>query len=122
MNQALRIIGSPGRERIDSAVVELWSPGTRLVHGAKVLGVCWLISAITIFVPVAHFILVPLFFLGGIAGIVWRARQKGVFRASRLTCPQCEHNLGLDGELFELPLYRECPGCSQRLFIEASQA
>ncbi len=120
VQQPIHIIGEPGKERTENAPVELWSSAERLQNGAKILGVCWAIAAATVFIPVLHLITVPLFFFGGIAGFVWKYRQKGIFLAGNTNCPQCGEALNLSGALFALPLYRTCSACSQSLFIEAA--
>jgi hypothetical protein len=81
----------------------------------------WLIAAVCVLIPIAHFILVPGFFIGGIivASRRWNAAEEG--RDATGTCPACgkQISISLDKNP-ELPQWHNCPECSCPLELQPS--
>jgi len=79
----------------------------------------WLAAAISIFIPVAHFFLVPGLFVAGIV-MAWRAyrrEEEGI--DVRGKCPNCEDEIVLALEKERaLPLWRRCPKCNASVGIQ----
>jgi hypothetical protein len=90
----------------------------RLQRGGKTLGVCWLVAFVCIFVPILHFILVPLFFLLGLflGGSVWMSKSE--ILEGEITCPNCKKVNQLPKDAESWPMQRRCEGCSFSLTIE----
>src|SRR5262245_56775998 len=83
----LTAFGSPPSPA--TATVLDQSPGQRVARTAAGLGICWGIALITLFIPVAHFILVPTFLTAGIVLAALRAREARRLLKVRGTCPRC---------------------------------
>lgn len=81
----------------------------------------WLIAACCVLIPIAHFILVPGFFIGGIvvASRRWNAAEEG--RDATGTCPACSKQITISLDKNpELPQWHNCPECSCPLELQPS--
>ena len=72
-----------------TAVVIEQPPGTRFGRVLGGLGLFWGLGLASVFIPVAHFVLVPTFVVGGIVMAVKRAREDRRLIVLRGACPRC---------------------------------
>jgi len=80
----------------------------------------WAIAALCVLIPIAHFILVPGFFVAGIimASRRWKTDREGI-DASGL-CPACNNQICIKlDKNAELPQWKDCPECSGALELNA---
>ena len=114
-------IASFGREAREGIVrARLWHPPERVARALKGWLGCWSLAAITLFIPVAHLVLVPGFFIGGIVlGARW-SRETRSFVEARGPCPGCgeAQTFRLRGK-YVLPKETSCPACRARVLVEA---
>ena len=99
------------------------TPGQRMVRTAAGLGACWGMALITLFIPVAHFILVPTFLTAGIVVAVLRAREARRLLKVSGTCPRCgaAQDFKAGGRLTaERSL--DCPRCHTNLTLSTDAA
>src|SRR3990172_5677542 len=92
--------------------VIVYSRRDRLLRAAKVLALYWVLAAVTVFIPIAHFVLVPGFFLAGplLAYLRYKVTARNERAAGR--CPVCGNDITLPLEPAEqLPLWKYCPRC-----------
>ena len=86
------------------------------VRSIKSLLGLWGIGAICILIPVAHFILVPAFLVGGVvvASRRWKTAEEGLDAEG--VCPACSNNIQIPLEKnAELPQWHDCPQCGDPL-------
>jgi len=82
----------------------------------------WALAALCIFIPIAHFILVPGFFIGGIivASRRWKVKEEGIEVTG--SCPACHNNICIKlDKSAELPQWKDCPECTDPLELQAAQ-
>ncbi|HEX9729103.1 MAG TPA: hypothetical protein VGA37_11410 [Gemmatimonadales bacterium] len=84
------------------------------------LATWWAAAVASVFIPIAHFALVPGFFLFGIYSFSSRVRTSTVAVSARGICPDC----GEEQEFDLPPRWREtievaCGGCSRALRLSA---
>jgi hypothetical protein len=72
-----------------TAVIIEQTPAQRLGRALAGLGMCWALALGGLFIPVAHFILVPTFVVAGIIVAVKRAREDRRLVLLRGVCPRC---------------------------------
>src|SRR3569623_958855 len=113
--RAIEINGAE-QERVGVLRLQVISPQDRVMRAAKVWGLCWLLATITLFIPIAHFVLVPGFLL---AGPIWAIKRYGVTLALEQVTGHCPNNgeeitLKLDPS-DHLPMWTYCPGCNASL-------
>lgn len=99
-----------------SAEVLSFNRGERAQRALKGLGLSWLVAAGTFFIPVAHLLLVPAFFLFGIYVFVSRMRAEEVATRVIGSCPDCGAAQEFDtGGKWRLPRSLSCGECARTL-------
>lgn len=99
-----------------------YNPADRTTRAITALIVCWVIAGVTVFIPIAHFFLVPAFLIAG--PIVGFSRYKQQDSKDRVegTCPR--HNGQITVKLEntdKLPKWTYCPECDGGIqFVEKS--
>jgi len=89
------------------------------MRALKSLFMFWAIAALCILIPIAHFVLVPGFFIGGIivASRRWKLTEEGIDASG--SCPACHDNVCIKLEKnAELPQWHACPECSNPLELK----
>jgi hypothetical protein len=84
---SLTAFGHPP-SRVTAVVIEQ-TPAQRLGRALAGLGMFWALALGGLFIPVAHFILVPTFVVTGIIVAVKRAREDRRLAQLRGACPRC---------------------------------
>ena len=105
------------------AVILEQAPGQRFARTLAGLGMFWGLALASVFIPVAHFVLVPTFVVAGIVLAVKRAREDRRLLLVRGACPRCgavqELRPGgrcVDGRSFD------CPKCHGNLTLATASA
>ena len=84
---SLAAFGYPSRPA--TAVIIEQSPGQRFARAVAGLAIFWGCALGGLFIPVAHFILVPTFLTAGIVMAAKRVREDRRLIAVRGSCPRC---------------------------------
>lgn len=98
--------------------VERWERPGRLLRAAKRWAALWGLAALSILVPVAHFVLVPGFLIAGPIAALVRYRQQSGVLGGEGTCPACGETMTMDAHEDEWPLWEICPACRASVRIE----
>ena len=118
----LAAFGAPPRPATATVLVQ--PPARRLARTLAGLGSCWALALVSLFIPVAHFVLVPTFALAGIVVAVIRSREDRRLLKVAGECPRCgvAQEFWASGRfLSEKSL--DCPKCHNRLTLsDASPA
>jgi hypothetical protein len=98
--------------RPGTAVVVEQSTGERVARAFAGLGMFWVLALGGLFIPVAHFVLVPTFVTAGIIMAVKRSREDRRLTEVRGPCPRCgaEQTFKAGGR-FEAGRSLDCPAC-----------
>ncbi len=72
-----------------TAVIVEQTPAQRFGRVASGLGMFWALALGGLFIPVAHFVLVPTFLVAGIFAAIVRAREDRRLILLRGSCPRC---------------------------------
>lgn len=89
------------------------------VRAIKALLLFWAIATVCVLIPIAHFILVPGFLIGGIIAAKrrWNKSEEGI--DAKGMCPDCENNICINlDKNAELPQWHSCPECSDALELQ----
>ena len=115
----LAVFGSPPTSA--TATVLNQSVSQRLARTGGALGICWGLALAGLFIPVAHFILVPTFVFAGIVAAVLRAREDRRLLQVRGRCPRCgaEQQFKIGGRFAPQRSF-DCPGCYNNLVMHVS--
>jgi hypothetical protein len=106
---------APGR---GSVTIVSFDRRARWRRALRALGKWWGIALLSVLIPIAHFILVPSFFLFGLFQFFQRYGAVEVPRDARGTCPDCgvEQPLELAGQ-WRVPQLVSCRECHRGLRV-----
>ena len=105
------------------ATVVHFDGSERMARAGKGLAMAWGAALASVFIPVAHFLLVPGFFLAGLVVFVKRMRRKVVVDTVRGACPDCNHDQSFDtANDWGLPMHLTCANCSRLLTASHSKS
>ncbi len=106
----------------DTAIVsgvlnsQILSSGERIAKAGQVLALCWLLAVITLFIPIAHFFLVPLFAIGGPVMAYMKYRAAEITENATGVCPECSDSITIKLDPSDkLPKWTYCPTCNKPL-------
>ena len=95
--------------------------GERIARTAKTLAIFWGLAVLTAFIPILHFVLVPLFLLLGLIFSVSVWMETSLLESGRCTCANCGKDFDLDRSAESWPKSHRCPLCYVTLEITKSQ-
>src|ERR1700737_3050655 len=78
----------PSPQPVVAVIIEQ-APGQRVARTLGGLGMFWGLAVLSVFIPVAHFILVPTFLVAGIVMAIKRSREDRRLLRVRGACPRC---------------------------------
>ena len=108
--RSIRIANSQGAAESGALTVNIYSKSERLKRAGKILGICWGLALVTLFIPLAHFILVPSFLLAGPIMAFMRYRVLESVEAAQGKCPTCKQDISLPLDAGQrLPMWTYCP-------------
>lgn len=113
------LVQAGGREGPGTGGAHLYSEEEKKAKAWKALGLCWGLSLASIILPLAHFFLVPGFFLAGPFAFHWARRQKGLLLSLDAACPFCTAKLALAGTPgLNWPVRSVCAGCNCQVRLD----
>ena len=105
-----------------SVDLKLYSSGERSLNALKILGILWAIAGFSVFVPILHFVLVPLFALLGLVGAVSAFMTKARIKNGEFLCPSCKVKNVLSPQDESFPKNIRCTSCYMTLRVDFSSA
>lgn len=114
----LKVIGPNNVHGEGAAIVANFSRGERFIRSLKILGACWGLAMIAIIIPALHFLLVPLFFFGGIFGAAFTYVRTRELKMGSATCPFCKIDIPIGQSKLSWPLPIQCGKCKQELYVQ----
>lgn len=87
--QPITISGYQGHPTTGSVTIQEFNRDERWRRALVALAKWWSVALVSVFVPVAHFVLVPSFFLYGLWQGAKRIGTETVASDARGTCPDC---------------------------------
>ena len=95
-----------------------FSSGDRMGKALTVLGMCWGAAGITLFIPIAHFVLVPGFLIAGPVLAMMKYKVDRANDSVDVQCPHCDKTVSIKLDPADkLPLYSYCPDCNTSLHL-----
>lgn len=93
-----------------------YSSGDRISRALIALVACWIAAGITLFIPIAHFFLVPAFFIAGPVLFFFRFKQDEAKEKIDGKCPNCNDEISIALENTDkLPKRTYCPVCDKAI-------
>jgi len=102
-----------------TATIVEQTPGERTLRTLSGIGMFWALALGGLFIPVAHFVLVPAFLIAGIVMGIKRSREDRRLLAVSGACPRCgiEQRFRVGGRFFDGRAFG-CPRCHNNLRVE----
>jgi hypothetical protein len=105
-----------------TAVIVEQTPSQRLGRALAGLAMCWALALGGLFIPVAHFILVPIFVVAGVVVAVKRAHEERRLLLLRGACPRCGAAQEFKpGGRFATGRSVDCPKCHGTLTLVTAE-
>lgn len=99
--------------------VVVFNRAARVRRAAGALALAWAAALGSAFIPIAHFVLVPGFFLAGLLAFRARLGAVDVALGGRGTCPDCGSEQALDVKgRWQVPRAVTCGACQRGLTID----
>lgn len=112
-----QIKSNSGKEVLTPIETRALDTAERRKNALKGLGLCWLISLVTLPLPPIHWVTTPFFFFFGFYWAVRKMREGTFVREFHFSCPECNARV----EVKERPLAPTweavCPTCKFSLKI-----
>jgi len=111
-----------GKSNPANMQVIMFTQQEQKMRALKSLAMFWVIATLCILIPIAHFILVPGFLIGGVvaASQRWKTKQEGVDATG--SCPACHNDICIKlDKNAELPQWKDCPECADPLELRVTQ-
>ncbi len=115
-SEPIVIKGNESATSVAELYTRTFSSGERMGRAGKILGICWLLAVVTAFIPIAHFVLVPLFLIAGPVLAVMKYKTETVMEKAHGVCPECTQTVDIELDPGDkLPKRTYCPACNKPL-------
>lgn len=94
-----------------------FSTAERAQRAMKIGGLLWVVAFFTIFIPILHFILPPIFIVLGLVFGFATWIDKAEIESGQFTCAQCEQVVALERESENFPRELRCPKCQMTISL-----
>lgn len=119
--QVFQLTGYSGKSTRGSVTVISFDKKARTRRAFKALGTFWACAVGSIFIPVAHFLLVPGFFIFAIVQFFQRLGTPELGKGATGTCPDCGAEQKLDlPPRWKTPQQVTCKNCQRGLQLTAA--
>jgi hypothetical protein len=82
------------------ADIHTFTPQMILMNSLKKLGMFWGMAVISVFLPVVHFVLVPLFLILGVVFMIRARKYRYEITSGQVPCPRCQKEIVLGKAAF----------------------
>lgn len=120
--QLLSLSGYHGDPTAAALVVTTFDRGQRMRRAVKGLAGFWAAMVVSVFLPVAHFVLVPSFFIAGIWQFLRRLKTSEVVGGARGRCPDCGAEQDFELGSARFPQGVQCRSCHRGLTLAARES
>ncbi len=117
-NTLATIKNNDGKATVGQMQTTWFDQGDRLKRALQRLGFFWLLAGVTLFIPIAHFVLVPGFLIAG--PVISYLTYQMCWMRDHINgyCPTCNEQITIKLESKdELPKWTYCPACNTPLHI-----
>ncbi len=114
----VRFRNSDGETADGSLFTTVHSAGERIQRALLWLALLWVLAGVSLFIPLAHFVLVPGFLIAGPVVAVMVYRSEWARERAEGKCPVCGEEATIKLEARdEIPKWTYCPACNAALQI-----
>lgn len=115
-NTAVQLKDNDGNTAAGTLQTTHYDGGDRMKRALLRLAACWAAAGVTLFIPLAHFVLVPGFLIAGPVIALGAYRMEWARNHASGRCPVCQADITLAMEAKDaLPKWTYCPACNAPL-------
>lgn len=106
-------------DRISTGIVyyKEWQVKEKARRALKAFGLMWGLAILSVAIPIAHFVLVPVFFLAGpIAALIIFSRESAILGGVG-TCPDCNEIFDISKSKPQKSMKDVCSCCHHQIFV-----
>lgn len=89
----------------------------RMARALRMFGILFGVGCFTIFIPILHFILPPLFLILAVVFATTTWLETGEVLRGEINCPNCQKTMQITKEAEDWPKIQRCGGCSYTLKV-----
>jgi hypothetical protein len=116
--KAIQLKDKDGQVTTGELQTTLYDSGDRMKRALLRLAASWAAAGVTLFIPLAHFVLVPGFLIAGPVLAVAAYRMQWARDHASGQCPVCKADIKIDLDAKEnLPKWTYCPACNASLHL-----
>lgn len=117
----LAITGYHGSPTAASLIIVTFDRARRLRRALTSLLALWGAMVVSVFIPIAHFVLVPSLFVASLFQFVRRLKAHALVRGVHGACPDCGAEQDFEvGSSLALPQSIECRACHRGLTLSSA--
>lgn len=116
--QKVSISGTSAEKTTGEIRIQEWNAQQRMMRALKVGGACWGFALVSVILPLAHFVLVPGFFIAGPIAAYFLLNQKSMILGGSGICPHCKKHMSIVRSALRFPLSDVCDHCKHGVSIE----
>jgi hypothetical protein len=118
LTEAVTIKGNESAASVGELHTRRFNSGERMGRAGKVLGISWALALVTLFIPIAHFVLVPTFLIAGPVMAAMKYKVETVMEKVHGICPECNQVVDIVLEPNDkLPKHTYCPACNKPVHL-----
>lgn len=119
ITEAVFFKNSSGDKATDATLhITEFDPKDSTQRALKRLGLFWLLALLSLPIIIAHWVLVPGFFIAGPIAAAMVYKQKQIMDKTTGVCPECNEAIEIKLEpKDQLPKWTYCPSCNKSLNI-----
>ncbi len=118
----VRLVDGQGRAGEGRLHTTVYDSGERMRRALLRLIALWLLAGVSVFIPLAHFVLVPGLTLAGLVVAVMTFRLERAADHAEGRCPACGEQVRLGLEARDtIPKWTYCPACNEALQITVAE-
>lgn len=119
--QRIQAIASSDHIEYGTADIRSYSPPEIVKKSLQKLGLFWGMSLFSVFLPVVHFVLTPLFFVLGIYLSVRARKFRHEILSGTIACPHCKKDITIGKSAFFEEHTEICQSCASAVRISLSE-
>ena len=114
----IQLVSPDGLSKPGTAYIQNWSEAERKKRGIKAWALCWGLAVPSLFLPVAHFFLVPMFVILGPTAFFMIKNMKSKIIEATGTCPHCNDMFKIENQPEKWPISSHCEICRKSFSID----
>ena len=109
-----------GEASLGEVIVCFWSKQQKTKRAFRALGMSWSAMIVSVFIPLLHFVLVPSFFIVGIALAFYQLNTDATLQSGQAQCPKCKKEVKIEKSKLKWPIQDLCIACKSTIYLNPS--